>query len=50
MRSVALFVYSVSSAPNDVYFDNIELNIIPEPTTVLLLGLGLVGLAVRQRG
>ena len=43
------FVYAVSSAPNDVYFDNIELNIIPEPTTVLLLGLGLVGLSMKRR-
>ncbi len=42
-------VYSVSRASGDVYFDNVELQVVPEPSTALLLSLGLVGLAAKGR-
>lgn len=34
---------------NSVYFDNVSYNSVPEPATLLLFGLGLVGLAGLRR-
>ncbi len=33
----------------DAYFDNVELEAVPEPASLLLLGAGLMGLALRRR-
>ena len=41
--------FSSSGAPLDAYFDNIVLNAVPEPGTVLLLGAGLLGLVGLRR-
>jgi len=43
------FVYSAAAAPGDAFFDNIRLEVIPEPSTALLLGIGLIGLAIQRR-
>jgi hypothetical protein len=32
-----------------INFDNVRLDVVPEPTTLLFLGAGLVGLAVMRR-
>ena len=41
-------VYMLSTG--GTYFDNITLTVIPEPSTALLMGLGLAFLGVRNRG
>lgn len=43
------FVGGAGRVPGDAYFDNVELEAVPEPTSLLLVGSGLTGLALRRR-
>ena len=47
--SVAFFGGSPNEFPHSVFFDNLTVTVIPEPSTALLLGLGLTGLAAAGR-
>lgn len=40
---------STGTSPNSVYFDNFTYTSVPEPTTILLIGFGLLGLAGLRR-
>jgi hypothetical protein len=42
-------VADVATAGNYLGIDNVLITAVPEPTTTLLLGLGLAGLLVRRR-
>ena len=35
---------AVHAYPNLAFFDNVQLNAVPEPSTLILAGMGLVGL------
>lgn len=43
------FVYSANATAGDAYFDNIELQVVPEPSAAFLVGFGLVGMAAGRR-
>ena len=47
--AIHLMFEDFSGATSDAYFDNVRLEAVPEPGTLLLIGSGLTGLALRRR-
>jgi hypothetical protein len=52
ITGLQLYSYGSGTTPQDVYFDNVSLSAVPEPSTSVMLGLGIVaffGYRLRKR-
>jgi hypothetical protein len=48
-QSVQLFTITIDQNPTAVYFDDLAASVVPEPCSLVLLGLGLAGLLAIRR-
>lgn len=48
-NALSAYFYSDGIYPNSVFWDNMELEVVPEPTVLTLLGVGAAGLLLRRK-